>query len=283
MYESIRFYQQIETPSFVATPPTAGPYVGPGDVVASATAWWGLRAYSLATVGTAAIRLRRDSDNTESDFNTLTNGTLDVASVTTFKGVANLFVTTLYDQIGVNHMIQATAAKQPKFTLSVIGSRPAMQDNGAATTLLQTTNAMGTIPEPYTFSTAYDVTTSNDGMIGIGALSAYPQVRVDQAGANTISLENLSSGFTKTAADSTWHALQAVFNGASSDANIDGTVNTGTESGESISNFKFDLFSFDGSSNFFKGNLVEFGLWAAAFTSGQSSSMSSNQHTYWGF
>ena len=52
----------------MASGPTgaAPAYTGPGDIVASATAWYGLRAYNAAIVTTgtqALVNLRRSSDN----------------------------------------------------------------------------------------------------------------------------------------------------------------------------------------------------------------------------
>ena len=35
-------------------------YTGPGNIVAGATAWWGLRANSLATIGGNAVDLVRE-------------------------------------------------------------------------------------------------------------------------------------------------------------------------------------------------------------------------------
>jgi hypothetical protein len=35
--------------------------------------------------------------------------------------------------------------------------------------------------------------------------------------------------------------------------------------------------------NRFNGNLFEAGIWGVGFSTGQQSSMNSNQHTFWGF
>ena len=63
-----------------ATSNAAAPaYTGPGDIVASATAWWGLRAYDAAVAATGttkAANLRRASDNTACDFDIATSGAL---------------------------------------------------------------------------------------------------------------------------------------------------------------------------------------------------------------
>lgn len=64
------------------------PYVGPGDALPSAAAWWGLRAYNAAyatSLGTA-ITVRRASDNTTQTVPVLFNGNLNVASATAFAG-----------------------------------------------------------------------------------------------------------------------------------------------------------------------------------------------------
>ena len=55
-------------------------YVGPGDIVSGATAWYGLRAYSAAIAATGtqkAINIRRASDNTTKDILIRKSGNLD--------------------------------------------------------------------------------------------------------------------------------------------------------------------------------------------------------------
>jgi len=60
------------------------------------------------------IRLRRDSDDTEQDFG-FTSDFIDLAAIATFKGAANLYVRTWYDQSAVNNFNQTTNALQPQF------------------------------------------------------------------------------------------------------------------------------------------------------------------------
>jgi len=79
-------------------------------------------AYSLRQLRTAysgsAIRVRRSSDNAEQDFG-FVNNVLDTASLLTFCGVGNGFVTTWYDQSGnANNAVQTTAANQPQIVTS---------------------------------------------------------------------------------------------------------------------------------------------------------------------
>jgi hypothetical protein len=73
-------------------------------------------AYSLRKLRTAytgsAIRVRRSSDNAEQDFG-FSGNDLDTASLLTFCGAANGFITTWYDQsTNANNATQATAASQ---------------------------------------------------------------------------------------------------------------------------------------------------------------------------
>lgn len=79
-------------------------------------------AYSLRKLRTAysgdAIRVRRSSDNVEQDFGFVGND-LDTASLLTFVGANNGFVTTWYDQSGnANDAAQATAANQAQIVSS---------------------------------------------------------------------------------------------------------------------------------------------------------------------
>jgi hypothetical protein len=260
-------------------------YLGPGDVVPGAVGWWGLRAYTFADIGANAVRLREDGGNTESDFATIAGGGLDTSAISTFKGANNLFVVKVYDQVGSNDLEQATAANQPKFILSALGSRPAMEDNGSASTLLQSLNTLAFDVPPWTFSTVYEVLTVNDGMIAIGSVQAFPQLRVNLAGAaNTVRINLPDVGVSASATDNAWHALQGVFGAATLDANVDGSPNTtANTTATPMLARKLDLFSFDNSSNYLRGYIGEVGFWDSDFSSGESSSMSANQHSYWGF
>jgi hypothetical protein len=73
------------------------------------------------------IRVRRSSDNAESDFGYLANGAVDVAAVAAFCGAGDGFLTTIYDQSGNGrNMVQATTTLQPQ----VVASGVANTQNG---------------------------------------------------------------------------------------------------------------------------------------------------------
>lgn len=93
-------------------------------------------AYSLRKLRTAytgsAIRVRRSSDNAEQDIN-FVNGDLDTASLLTFCGAGNGFITTWYDQSGNGfNVTNFTAAQQPSIVTSgvivTMNGKPAIND-----------------------------------------------------------------------------------------------------------------------------------------------------------
>jgi hypothetical protein len=78
-------------------------------------------AYSLRKLRTAysgsAIRVRRSSDSAEQDIG-FSGNNLDTASMLSFCGAGNGFVTTWYDQVGSNNAVQTTAGNQPQIVAS---------------------------------------------------------------------------------------------------------------------------------------------------------------------
>jgi hypothetical protein len=69
------------------------------------------------------IRVRRSSDNVESDFGYLANGAVDVAAVAAFCGAGDGFLTTIYDQSGAGrNMVQSTTTLQPQVVASGVAN-----------------------------------------------------------------------------------------------------------------------------------------------------------------
>jgi hypothetical protein len=103
-------------------------------------------AYSLRQLQSGlypVVRVRRSSDNTESDFTAtqITDGTL-----TTFCGAGNGFVRTWYDQSGNGrNATQTTTANQPQIVSSGVlvqtNSKPALDFNGTSQRFLVPTIA----------------------------------------------------------------------------------------------------------------------------------------------
>jgi len=97
----------------------------------SAAAAYSLR--QLKTGVTNVVRVRRSSDNSESDFTAdeITDGTL-----TTWTGANSGYVTLWYDQAGSNNITQSNASLQPRIvdagTLTTRGGKPSVRFIGAS-------------------------------------------------------------------------------------------------------------------------------------------------------
>ena len=101
-----RFYLSGYEPTRVVPTPILDTYSG-------ASAAYSLRKLS-STYNGSAIRVRRSSDNAEQDIGFL-NGELDTASLISFVGSVDGFVTNWYDQSGNGKdALQATQALQPQ-------------------------------------------------------------------------------------------------------------------------------------------------------------------------
>jgi Alpha-L-arabinofuranosidase B, catalytic len=90
----------------------------------------------FSTYSGHAIRVRRDSDNTEADFG-FVSGVIDIAGINTFISGANGFISKWYDQSGNGKdAVQATTTSQPKIIMNVLNGLPAIRFDGASSTLL---------------------------------------------------------------------------------------------------------------------------------------------------
>lgn len=116
-------------------------FVGLLDTYPNAAAAYSVRKLRAAYTG-SAIRVRRSSDNTESDIGFTALGNLDTTSLTSFCSGTNGFVTTWYDQSeNARNATQTTAANQPQIVSSgsVIteNTKSAIQFTGANTNYMQ--------------------------------------------------------------------------------------------------------------------------------------------------
>ena len=106
------------------------------DTYTGAAAAYSLRKLRNSYSG-AAIRVRRSSDNVETDIGFTSSGGLDETALTAFVGVNSGFVTAWYDQTNnTRNAIQATAANQPRIinagTVERDGGKIAIFFNGTS-------------------------------------------------------------------------------------------------------------------------------------------------------
>jgi hypothetical protein len=91
-------------------------FVGILDTYPNAAAAYSLRKLKAAYTG-SAVRIRRSSDNAESDIGFL-NNEFDIAAAQAFCGAGNGFVTTWYDQENSFNLTNSTASTQPQIVAS---------------------------------------------------------------------------------------------------------------------------------------------------------------------
>lgn len=258
----------------ISGPAASSSYVGPGDLVTGAIAWWGLRAYNkaYATGSNPAIDIVRASDSMSTTINILATGGLDLASATTFCTMTTCVVSKIYDQTGNGvHLTQGTNSRRPVATPSCgLGSLPCMVYSAASLTNLATASGP-TQAAPFSLSMVAGTVTA-----GNLTTNGTPAGILARSGANAWNIASGSSCCATTASDAGTHAAQAVFD-ASASLSIDGTQNTGSTGTNGLT-AAYIL----GATNF-TGRIFEAGYWPGAFSAGNIAAMNSNQHAYYGF
>lgn len=275
-------------------------YLGPGDVVSGATAFYGLRAYSAATIGNKVINIRRASDNATSDISTLsfgaTAGQLNVGAAATFCAATTCFVQTLYDQVGSVDLTQATNGLQPQLNLScsINGGAVCILNNHVGNTTadgLQSAANVAVLTQPVTLSVlarwegvaafAAAFIDSNGDFTNNGNSSTDILIDADGLGGNSTALHfgTSNSFFTN---------LQFVISGPSSgainvnNANVVESDTTGLTVGSAGAAGKRVIFNTNsGGLTAFVGSFVEVGIWNTAFTHTQRTNMCHNQVLFW--
>ena len=220
--------------------PAVSSYIGPGDIVSGASAFWSFRAYNTATVGTKCCRIR-DSGGTLHVINSLATGLPDTATITSVLGGNPGTVETMYDQTGNGHDVtQATTASMPPIQLSSgPGGYPcAFPNGGGANTGLA--SASLTVPQP--FSLVAVITNDTNGgafqsIITDGSENLY--VSADTT-LNIFAGVNLAQ--TSTMGVNTPYYVIGIANSTSSDLLLNGvsvasTNNAGTNSFSGAASF----------------------------------------------
>lgn len=145
------------------------------DTYPNAAAAYSLRKLSSAYSGNC-IRVRRSSDNAEQDFG-FVNNVLDTASLLSFVGANNGFVTTWYDQSGnARNITQTTAANQPQIVSSgavlTQNTKPTLAFNGTSNILRAFSSGTSTENTLITLSKATSTATAYQCIATIGGIAA---------------------------------------------------------------------------------------------------------------
>lgn len=130
------------------------------DAYPSAAAAYSLRKLRGAYTG-SAIRVRRSSDNTESDIGFTALGNLDTTSLSSFCSGTNGFITTWYDQSGNGYnATQTTAANQPQ----IVSSGSVLTTNGKPSANFDGSN-------DYLVTTGTPFSATENTLIGVSKLN----------------------------------------------------------------------------------------------------------------
>jgi hypothetical protein len=273
-----------------APPPPRPSYTGPGDVLANATVFYGLRGYNqaYATPGTnPAINVRRASDNTVRDIAILPNGAVDVATAASFGSGTTLYIVTWYDQTGTgNHCTQPNISLQPKLVFNAIGSLPALRFASNAPTYLENANGV-TAKLPFTWSLvansdvalnvfSFYQDSEGGGWAGFGPLINGAAVYVggnygNQAGA--------------AITQNVYSAVQTVItSGGNMLVYVNGTANNmGVTGQHSYPTGAFTIGAASGHGAGYNGYYNELVLWPIQLSSSQIAALTANQRAYYRF
>lgn len=210
-------------------------------------------------------------------------GTVSVAETVTFQVAA--FAPKIYDQTGGGHdAVQATAGNQPQFLPSCFGSKPCLLWLAGTNTNFAS-SAFTTVAQPYTFSDVSERVATFTGFntvfaTGPAGFGGAPNTQSGySSSANTAYGGNVA--ITATATDSVAHAIQIVFNGASSTLNVDGTATPGTMVAIASGTTAYiGVYSGGGAS--LTGYGGEWMLYPVGFNSTQQGNMHTNQSAFYG-
>jgi hypothetical protein len=241
-------------------------------------------AYSLRKLRTeytgAAIRVRRSSDNAEQDIN-FVGGDLDTASLLTFCGAGNGFITTWYDQsTNANNATQATAATQAQ----IVSSGAVITDPNTGKISVTWTNDNYTISnvaitQNMLMSAVVNRTLTNNALAPLGTTSANPYLFSWSSIGNIVS----RIGATATTHESTnttvgAYIVSALRDGADVVKAFRNTtaLTTGTNTGTGINFIRFGTAAGFNTT----GRMVEMIHWNNDKESSRADIVT-NQNTYW--
>ena len=262
-------------------------YLGPGDFVSSAKAWYGLRAYSAATRGSAIANVCNSTGGVDVGCaDVLSDATTGALVPKTISGITcpgpNCTVKTLYDQSGANtctgapcNLAQATVASRPVLAANCLGSKPCMQFSGGQGVHNAST---ASIAQPWSVTGVY--TTTAAGAIFVSSTGAYEGlIAVTPPGQMQFwTGAHINAG---AANNGSIHAVAGVANGASSLLRVDG-LDTSVFAGGADAFQNSDWWIGNDTFNeALTGTVTEAGIWGAAFTATQRTDLCFNESIFW--
>ena len=201
--------------------PTDAPTSGLLATYTGAAAAYSVR--QLANTAVMSMRVRRDSDDEETNIGFDSNGDLDTAGIASFCGTANGYVTRWWDQsTNGNHADQATDTRQPQI---YDGSAVITNENGNVAMELASHKYMQTLTQ-FNIAThsAFMVvqgTSQRRSVYTMGSFSTY-EFNIWNNSLITTFVGGSADSSTATT-DSVTHLLGAIYDGSTIDVYIDGS------------------------------------------------------------
>lgn len=259
-------------------------FVGAYDAIPSIAAAYGMRRLRSAYIG-SLLRLRRGSDNVESDFGALSNGDLDAAAIATWLGAASGYVTTWYDQSGNGYnAVQTTAANQPLYVASGQNDKPVVQMDGTSDFMVLPTTGYD-IGNLASIVTAQLVTTDNDFILVLST-NAGGDFRwyAPRAYAGNLFFGYSTDQFKIAAgvADTDPHIFALSAKAAGAAARIDGVQVGTTVQATGLSPNVGKIGSLNSASDWAGAVLMELILLSGTFTPTDVASVEVAANSYWG-
>lgn len=276
-------------------------YTGPGDIGFSAQGYWSCSfAYSASYASGAGkmCNVRRTTDSHTCDILSATNGTPgntancstggdNGSAASSFCG-ANCVVVTAYDQSGALFcsgstscdLTQATTAQQVALLFSGcnIGSI-CLQGTRANDTWLAKTSNVFTQAQPYTFLgtiSIADTTYSALACTQVFGPSICLQANNAASNLQVIDFSAFSSSITPSL--NTPYAVIGVWNGSTSSIKVNGTVTTGSTSGDPVqTNLYWMGDGFTGGTDSLQGQSTEMIFYSTGLSSTNQTALCNNQ------
>lgn len=169
------------------------------------------------------VRLRRDSDDAESDFGYVAaTGELNLAAIAAWLGAASGYVVSIYDQVTGDTITQAAKAAQPLFVAAAKNGHAACSGNGTGMFLAGAFTAGGALSQPHMAYTVcqLDASVVDDGVRRyiIDGDDVTGRIVIGTESASTPDSWRLFAGATISGgvADANWSVFAGLYNGASS-------------------------------------------------------------------
>jgi len=236
----------------------------------------------------ALVRLRRDSDDTESDFGYTATGELNVAAIAAWLGVSAGYVVTVYDQVGGDPVTQAVEAAQPLYVASAQNGHAAAVFNGTSQYLQGAFTIGGAVSQPVNVLAVAQLTaapsenavrkifdgndSTNRMLTGkLNAASSY--VHHMYAGVSLLST---------VAADGACHIWTTAFNGGSSVLRRDGvSIDSGNAGTANLDGITMGA-NYTGAADFWQGPIAAVLVLDPALSVADRAALETTVNAYWG-